>query len=80
MTSRDVFEQLGPGFGGLAGVLHDGNGIIVEDCGYVFRGEFVGGVGYQQARLANSTVANDDAPTESSWSAHGHGATDGMGV
>ena len=39
---------------------HDGNGIIVEDGRDVFRGELVGGVADEQARLADGTVTDDD--------------------
>lgn len=43
---------------------HDRDSIIVKDCGYIFRGELVGGVGYQKTRLADRTVTNDDTPID----------------
>ena len=46
----------------LGSNLHDSNGIIVEDGGDVLGGELVGGVGNQQAGLADGTVTNDDTP------------------
>lgn len=40
--------------------LHHRHRIVIEDCRDIFRGEFVGGVRDEQARLANSTVTNDN--------------------
>lgn len=44
------------------GGSHDGDGVVVEDGGYVFRGEFICGVTDEKACLADRTVADDDAP------------------
>ena len=44
--------------------LHNRHCIIVENCGYVFRGKLVGCVGDQEAGLSNSTIANHDTPNE----------------
>ncbi len=44
------------------GDLHNGDRIVVEDCWDIFRGEFIGGIGDEEARLADSTVADYDAP------------------
>jgi len=42
--------------------LHDSDSIVVKDSGDILGGELVGGVRDQQARLADSTVTNDDTP------------------
>lgn len=42
--------------------LHHRHRIVIEDCRDIFRGEFVGGVGDEQAGLANCTVTNDNTP------------------
>lgn len=42
-------------------VDHDAGGVVVEDGGDVLAGESVGGVGDEQAGLADGTVAGDDA-------------------
>lgn len=44
--------------------LHDSNGIVVKDSGYVFRREFVGRVADQKTGLSYSTVAHYDTPDE----------------
>ena len=49
---------------------HDGNGIVVEDGRDVFRGKLVGGVTDKEARLADSTVT-DDNTSVGSWLATG---------
>lgn len=41
--------------------IHDGHGIVVKDGGNVFRGEFVGGVAYEQACFPNGTVTDHNA-------------------
>jgi hypothetical protein len=46
------------------GGSHDGDGVVVEHGGHVFRGKLVGGVADQETRLADRTVADDDAPEE----------------
>jgi hypothetical protein len=46
----------------LWGCLHDGDGIVVEDGRHILRGELVGGVGDEQAGLADSSISDDDAP------------------
>lgn len=43
---------------------HDGDGVVIEDGGDIFRGELVGGVADEQTCLSDSTVADDDAPAE----------------
>lgn len=40
---------------------HDGDGVVVEDCRDIFRGEFVGSVANEETGLANGTVADDNA-------------------
>lgn len=45
--------------------LHYRDGIVVEDCRHVFRRKFVGRVADEEARLAHSTVTDDDAPEDS---------------
>ena len=48
---------------GLLGVdSHNSDCVIVEYCGYVFRGEFIGRVRDQEARLANGTITNYHTP------------------
>jgi hypothetical protein len=42
--------------------LHYRDGIVVKDGWNIFRGKFVGGIGDQKARLANSTISNNDTP------------------
>jgi hypothetical protein len=42
--------------------VHYRDGIIVEDCRDVFRGELVGSVADEQARLTDGTVTDDDTP------------------
>jgi hypothetical protein len=44
------------------GGSHDGDGVVVEDGGDIFRGELVGGVTDEQTCLANGTVADYDTP------------------
>lgn len=44
--------------------LHYRDGIIVEDSRNVFGRELVGCVADEKARLADSTVTDDDAPVE----------------
>lgn len=54
--------------------LHDSDGIVVKDCGDVFRREFVGRVADQETGLSYSTVAHYDTPNEglvSSETLHG---------
>jgi hypothetical protein len=51
--------------------LHDCHGIVVEDGGHIFRGEFVGGVRNQQTGLSNRTVADNNAPTAVSLASFG---------
>lgn len=47
----------------LRGVdLHDGHGIVVEDGWDILRRKLVGGVGDEEAGLADGTVADYDAP------------------
>lgn len=36
--------------------------IIIKDCRDIFRGEFVGGVRDEQARLSHCTVTNNNTP------------------
>jgi hypothetical protein len=48
----------------IKGGSHYGDGIVVKDGGNVFRREFVRCVADQEARLAYSTVADDDTPRE----------------
>lgn len=62
MTSG--FEGHGEGEGGKKKQLlhsHYRNGIVIKDRRNIFGGEFVGGVADEKARLANSTVADDNA-------------------
>jgi hypothetical protein len=40
---------------------HNGDGVVVEHGGDIFRGELVGGVADEQTCLADSTVTDDDA-------------------
>jgi len=40
--------------------VHDGDGVVIEDCRHIFRGEFVGCIADEEACLPDSTVANDD--------------------
>lgn len=42
--------------------LHYRDGIVIEDGRDIFRGEFVGRVADEQARLTDSTVTDDDTP------------------
>jgi hypothetical protein len=44
------------------GSSHDGDGVVVEDGGDIFRGELVRGVADEKTCLADSTVTDDDAP------------------
>jgi hypothetical protein len=44
------------------GSSHNGDGVVVEDCGDIFRGELVCGVANEKTCLADRTVADDDAP------------------
>jgi hypothetical protein len=44
------------------GNSHDGDGIVVEDSGDIFRGELVGGIADEETSLADCTIADDDAP------------------
>jgi hypothetical protein len=46
------------------GGSHNGDGVVVEDGGHIFRGELVRGVADQQTCLADGTVADDDAPAQ----------------
>jgi hypothetical protein len=46
------------------GGSHDSHGVVVENCGNVFRGKLVRGVADEQTCLADSTVADDDTPVE----------------
>jgi hypothetical protein len=46
------------------GGSHDSHGVVVEDCGNVFRGKLVRGVADEETCLADRTVADDDAPVE----------------
>jgi hypothetical protein len=46
---------------GLGG-SHYSDGVVVEDRGNIFGGKFVRGVADEKTCLADSTVANDDAP------------------
>lgn len=41
---------------------HHRHGIVVKDCGDIFRGEFVGRVGDEQAGLSNCTVTDNNTP------------------
>jgi hypothetical protein len=49
---------------GAEGSSHDSHGIVIEDCGNVFRGKLVRGVADEETCLADRTVADDDAPVE----------------
>jgi hypothetical protein len=40
--------------------VHYRDGVVIEDSGHIFRWKLVGGVGYQQTRLAHRTVSNND--------------------
>lgn len=42
-------------------ILHDGDRVVVEYCRDIFGRELVGGVADEEACLADSTVANDNA-------------------
>ena len=42
--------------------IHNRDGIVVEDCRHVFRGELVCRVADEKTCLANRTVADDHAP------------------
>jgi hypothetical protein len=44
------------------GGSHNGDGVVVEDGGDIFRGELVRGVTNEQTCLADGTVTDDDAP------------------
>jgi hypothetical protein len=44
------------------GISHNGDGVVVEDGGDIFRGELVGGITNEQTCLADGTVTDDDAP------------------
>ena len=46
------------------GGSHDSHGVVVENCGNVFRGKLVRGVADEETCLADRTVADDDAPGE----------------
>jgi hypothetical protein len=54
VTLRDIFSANS----------HYSNGIIVKDSRYIFRREFIGGIRYEQARLADCTVADDNTSKE----------------
>jgi hypothetical protein len=60
------FVPLLPGSGGVSSVRrgssHNGDGVVVEDGGHIFRRELVRGVADEQTCLADRTVADDDAP------------------
>ena len=43
---------------------HDGDGVVVEDCRYVFRRKLVRSIADEQTCLADGAVANNDAPVE----------------
>jgi hypothetical protein len=38
--------------------VHYRHGIVVEDCRYIFRRKFVGGIADKETRLSNGTVTN----------------------
>ena len=46
------------------GSSHNGDGVVVEYCWDIFRGEFVCGVADEETSLADGTVADDNAPAE----------------
>jgi len=46
--------------------VHNRDGVVIEDCGYIFRGEFVGCVANEETCLANGTVTDDDASAQAS--------------
>jgi hypothetical protein len=48
-----------------SGFLHDGDGIVVEDRGNVFRWKLIRGIAYKQTGLADCTVAYNNAPKSS---------------
>lgn len=52
---RDGFDQTDHGRD-----IHYGDGIVVEDGRDVFRGELVGCIADEQARLADGTVTDND--------------------
>jgi phage terminase large subunit-like protein len=52
--------------GSRAGCSHNSDGVVVEDCGHVFRRELVRGVTDEETCLADRTVADDDAPARAS--------------
>jgi len=56
---------------------HNGNRIVVEDSGDIFRGELVGGVTDKKARLADSTVTDHHTSVGASPLA---GASQGRGL
>ena len=52
------------GYGVVGGNIHDGNGIVIEDRGHIFRGEFVCRVTDQKTRLSDGTVTDDHTPVQ----------------
>jgi len=49
---------------GAKGGSHYGHGVVVEDCGDIFRGKLVGRIADEKTCLADSTVADDNTPAE----------------
>ncbi len=48
--------------GGMGLDVHNRDGIVIEDCRDVFRGELVRRVADEKTCLSDSTVTDDDAP------------------
>jgi hypothetical protein len=65
------------GFNMDGGDSHNGDGIIVEDCRDIFRGEFVGGIADQKASLANGTVSENNTPVMGNRSGSARKSTNG---
>lgn len=46
------------------GNVHDGDGIVVENCRHIFRGELIRCIADEETCLSNGTVTDDYAPAD----------------
>lgn len=61
--------------GDVARIDSDAGSVVLKDCRDIVRRELAGGVGDEQTRLADSTVADDDAWSAGQMSAEGARST-----